>query len=91
MMTATESVPASQSLRFDAADMEVRAQFVNGAMTIQVVKSGACVHKLTIDDAAAPMEHSWIADLFAREERIELSKLVRDADDYISDLNINQG
>ena len=46
---------------------------------------------LTIDDAVGRMEHGWIANLFAREDRVALSDLASDADDYISGLNINQG
>ena len=44
-----------------------------------------------IDDAIGRMAHSWIADLFAREDRTALSEIAGDADDYISKLNINQG
>ena len=37
------------------------------------------------------MEHSWIANLFAREDTVALSELTSEAEDYISQLNINQG
>jgi hypothetical protein len=90
-MTAIEKANASQTLRIDSTDLEVRAQVAGTSMTIQVMKAGACVHQLTIGDACQPMEHTWIADLFARDDHIELASLVRDADDYISNLDINQG
>lgn len=78
-------------LRFDGTDLEIRAELADKAITINVMKSGACVHRLTINDAVGHLEHSWIADLFAREDRVDLSDLVREADDYVSQLNINQG
>ena len=90
-MQHTENRPSSQSLHFDLADLEIRARLDNGAVTIEVVKSGARVHQLTIGDAVKPMHHAWIADLFAREDRIEIGALVREADDYITALDINQG
>lgn len=86
---ATRITP--QVLRFDAADVEVRARMAGSAMTIEIVKAGARVHQLTIGDAGAPMEYGWLADLFAREDYIELSALEHDVDDYVGGLNINQG
>ena len=83
-------VPA-KSVSFDEADLEIRATLSDKSVVINVMKSGACVHRLTIDDAVGRMEHSWIADMFAREDRVELGVISREAEDYISDLNINQG
>lgn len=80
-----------QTVDFGPADLQIRAQLDGDQVTINVMKSGACVHRLTIEDAVGRMEHSWIADLFAREDRVDLSKLSSDAEDYISQLNINQG
>jgi len=80
-----------KSLRFDGADLEIRAQMTAGAVTINVMKQGSCVHRLVIDDAATPLEHGWLADLFAREDRVDLAVIAREADEYVSGLNINQG
>lgn len=80
-----------KAVEFGAADLEIRAQLDGDNVTINVMKSGACVHRLTIEGAVGRMEHSWIADLFAREDRVALSQLSSDAEDYISQLNINQG
>ncbi len=90
-MQAHQNQNDAQTLSFEGADLEIRAQLSEESITINVVKSGACVHSLTIDDAVGRMEHSWIADLFAREDRVALSDIARDAEDYISNLNINQG
>ena len=86
-----ESQEAVKAVNFDQADLEIRAQLEGNSVTINVLKSGSCVHRLTIDDAVGRMEHSWIADLFAREDRVALTDLASEAEDYISELNINQG
>lgn len=78
-------------MRFRSADIEIRAQQEGESVKIDIMKSGTCVHRVTIDDAFDAIENSWIADLFAREDRIALSQLSRDADDYVGGLNINQG
>lgn len=91
MMQATRATDAANALRFADADLEIQAKRDGESVTINVLKSGACVHRLTIDDAFGRMEHGWIADLFAREDRVTLSDLAKDADDYIDGLNINQG
>jgi hypothetical protein len=90
-MDTIDTTLPKNSLRFDGADLEIRARLGGNAMTIDVLKSGACIHRVTIDDAAMPLEHSWIADLFAREHKIELGALAREVDDYVGSLNINQG
>ncbi len=87
-MTHTDPI---KSLRFDGVDMEIRAQMGQGDMTVDFVKGGTCVHTLVIKDAGTPLEHSWLADLFAREDKIELSRIAREADEYVSGLDINQG
>lgn len=83
--------PATQSLRFDGADLEIQAVWRASAVTIEIVKSGTCVHRLIIDDAAGPIEHRWLMDLFAREDRVDIGSMVREADDYVVGLNVNQG
>mgnify|MGYP001162055676 CR=1 FL=1 len=90
-MERIETTTPSKSLSFDGADIEIRAQLGTKSVTIDVMKSGACVHRLTINDAVGPIEHSWLANLFAREDRVELAALTREVDDYVGGLNINQG
>ena len=85
------STNPANKLTFKGADLEIRAQLGQKDVTIDVMKGGACVHRLTISDAVAPMEHSWLAELFAREDKVDLGAISRDADDYVSKLDINQG
>lgn len=81
----------TKALSFGGTDLEIRAQLEGESVTISVIKAGACVHRLTVDDAVGRLEHGWIANLFARDDRVALSDLASDAADYISELNINQG
>ena len=90
-MSHFDTKTTSQRLSFDGADLEIQAKLNDGIATIQIMKSGACIHRVTIDDAVGPIEHSWLADLFAREDRVSVARLNREVDDYIGGLNINQG
>lgn len=90
-MLQAVTLPAMQSLRIDRADLEIQAVYDASVVTIEIMKSGVCVHRLIIDDAASPIEHRWLMDLFAREDRVDLASMARDADDYVIGLNINQG
>lgn len=91
-MQLTQITSVDKTMQFEATDLEIKASLDdNGAVTIKVLKAGTCVHQLLIDDAVAPMEHSWIADLFAREDRIALAGLSADAHEYLSGLDIAQG
>ena len=90
-MQPVTHIETDQSLRFDRADLEIRASLGGDSVTIDVMKSGACVHRLTISDAVGRMEHSWIANLFAREDNVALGELASEAEEYIRQLNINQG
>lgn len=82
---------ADQSLRFDTADIQIRAQLLDQALTIDIMKSGTRVHRVTLSDAAGPLEHGWLADLFAREHQVELGAIAREMHDYVEGLDINQG
>jgi hypothetical protein len=90
-MQFAQTASVDKSMSFDHADLEIKARLVDNNVTIDVVKSGACVHRLTIADADAHLENSWIADLFAREDRIDLAGMNGEVEDYVRSLNISQG
>jgi len=81
----------NKHMHFAGTDLEIQAELCDKSVTINVMKSGTCVHRLTIDDAVGRLEHGWIADLFAREDRVALSDLTHQAEEYVGGLNINQG
>ena len=87
-----EKIEASAGkLTFKSADLEIWASLDKSDVTIDVIKSGARVHRLTLNDAVGRMEHNWIAELFSREDKVDLGAIVRDAEDYVSNLDIKQG
>jgi hypothetical protein len=90
MQTAT--LPsAAKSMSFDGADLEVRAKLGQNCLTIDIMKAGNRVHRVTINDAVDRLEHGWLAGLFAREHHVELATLVGEVHDYVDGLNTNQG
>ena len=78
-------------VQFDGTDIEVCVRLDNAAMRIDVMKSDVCVHSVIVDHAADPIENSWLADLFAREDHVELRELANDVDEYLKSTNTNQG
>lgn len=87
----TATTATAGKLTLNGIDLEIRASVGQKDVTIDVMKAGACVHRLTISDAAASIEHGWLAELFAREDKIDLGAIARDAEDYVSNLDIRQG
>ena len=82
---------SGKSIQFDGTDIEVRVQLKNASMRIDVLKSYVCVHSVIIDHAADPIENSWLADLFAQEDHVELRDLANEMDEYLISTNTNQG
>ena len=80
-----------ETLSFPGTDLEIQACLANNSITIEVLKSGTCVHRVVLDHAVDPLEHAWLANLFAREEHVQIDKLGHQLDDYVSSLNTNQG
>jgi hypothetical protein len=80
-----------KTVRFEGADLEIRAKLGQQSLIIDILKSGACVHRVTVNDAVRRLEHGWIADLFAGEHSVELGALASEAGDYVEGLNISQG
>lgn len=80
-----------QFMRFAGTDLEVRISLANASLTIVVMKSGACVHRIVLDHATDPIENAWLAELFARDDRVPMDELAHQLDDYVAGLNPNQG
>jgi len=82
---------AAQSLSFAAADIQIQAHMLDAALTIDIIKSGMRVHRVTLADAASRLEHGWLADLFAREHKVDLAAIAGEMNEYVENLDINQG
>ena len=80
-----------ESLRFKGTDLEIRARLADAALTIDVMKAGTLVHRVVLDQATDPIEHAWLIDLFAREERVGMRELAHQADDYLGSSNRSHG
>ena len=78
-------------VQFDGTDIEVCVRLKNASMRIDIKKSNVCVHTVIVDHAADPLENSWLVDLFAREDHVELKDLAKDVDEYLISTNTNQG
>lgn len=83
--------PSAGKLTFKSADLEIWASLDQSDVTIDVVKCGARVHRVVLSGAVGRIEHNWLAELFAREDKVDIDAIVRDAEDYVSDLDIRQG
>jgi hypothetical protein len=90
MLTAAMA-STEQALRFNGTDLEVRAEVVGETISIGVFKSGACVHRVKVEDMPGTLENSWIAGFFAREDRIQIGAMNCEMVDYLDSLDINQG
>lgn len=93
----TEAMPApavsslAQSMNFAAADIQIQAHMLDKALTIDIMKSGTRVHRVTLSDAASRLEHGWLADLFAGEHKVDLGAIAGEMNEYVENLDINQG
>jgi len=90
-MKDTESKFTEQCMRLDGTDIVVCVRLENASMRIEVKKTDACVHTVIIDNAEDSIEHAWLIDLFAREDRVELRELANDVEEYLLSTNTNQG
>jgi len=89
-MTESKAV-VHRSLTLEGTDLEVHAVLANATLTVEVKKSSVCVHRLVVDDATDCLAHGWITDLFAREDHVQMRELAGQVDDYVSNLDTNQG
>ena len=89
MVVKTERSP--QKMRVGGTDIEIVARVVDGNLKIELRKAGATVHRVVLEHATEPLEHSWLIDYFAAEERVGMRELAHQVDEYVVSLNTNQG
>ena len=80
-----------QRMKLQGTDLEIGATLADGALSLEVLKSGVVVHRLVLDHATDRLENAWLADLFAREDRVRMRDLAGQVDDYVGSLDVNQG
>lgn len=90
-MADTESKFIEKCMQLEGTDIVVCVRLENASMKIEVKKSNTCVHTVIIDNAEDTLEHAWLIDLFAREDRVGLRELANEVDEYLIRTNTNQG
>lgn len=80
-----------KTLKIDAVDIQIRAELVASELIIDVLKQGSRIHRVSVKDPGERLEHAWLAELFAQEQRVELHGLAGEMNDYVDGLDIRQG
>jgi len=83
--------PAANHLDFPGTDLTVLVELHNGELSMTVNKADRRVYRVVLEQATLPIENAWLADMFMRDDRVQLGKLSADVEDYVASLNIAQG
>jgi len=83
--------PAGSCLDFPGTDLTVYVELIDGELSMTVNKADKSVYRVVLEQATQPIENGWLADMFMRDDRVQLGKLCSDVDDYVETLNIAQG
>ena len=86
-----QSEPISQRMEFPGTDLTILVTLENGALTMLVGKAGKSLYRAVIEQATLPLPNAWLTDMFMREDRVRLSELCADVEEYVDSLNISQG
>ena len=85
------SEPATSRLDFAGTDLTVIVALSNGELSMTVNKANKSVYRVVLEQATMPIENAWLADMFMRDERVQLRALCADVEEYVETLNIAQG
>jgi hypothetical protein len=83
--------PSASRLDFPGTDLTVFVELIDGELSISVNKADRSVYRVVLEQATLPIENAWLADMFMRDDRVQLGMLSADVDDYVETLNIAQG
>jgi hypothetical protein len=83
--------PAMSRLDFPGTDLTVFVELTNGELSMTVAKADKSVYRVVVEQATIPIEHAWLADMFMRNDRVQLRALSADVAEYVESLNIAQG
>ena len=83
----------SVARRFDfpGTDLAVMVELNGSELSLTVNKADRRVYRVVLEQATMPIENTWLADMFMREDRVHLGKLSADVEEYVETLNIAQG
>jgi hypothetical protein len=76
---------------FPGTDLTVLAELNGSELSLTVNKAERRVYRVILEQATMPIENTWLADMFMRDDRVHLGKLLADVEEYVETLNIAQG
>jgi len=82
---------AARRLDFTGTDLTVFVELNGSELSLTVNKADRRIYRVVLEQATMPMENTWLADMFMREDRVHLGKLSADVEEYVETLNIAQG
>jgi hypothetical protein len=82
---------AASRLDFPGTDLTVFVELNGGELSLTVNKADRRVYRVILEQATMPIENAWLADMFMRDDRVQLGKLSADLAEYMETLNIAQG
>ena len=83
--------PAMSRLDFPGTDLTVFVELTNGELSMTVSKADKSVYRVVVEQATIPIENAWLADMFMRNDRVQLRAISADVAEYVESLNIAQG
>lgn len=84
-------LPVCNRYNIPGTDLVVQIELKNDELCMTVNKAHASVYRVVLEQATTPIENAWLADMFMRDDRVQLGKLSADVAEYVETLNISQG
>ena len=81
----------ARRLDFPGTDLTVFVELNASELSLTVNKADRRVYRVVLEQATMPIENTWLADMFMRDDRVHLGKLSADVEEYVETLNIAQG
>jgi hypothetical protein len=81
----------ARRLDFPGTDLTVLVELNGSELSLTVNKADRRVYRVVMEEATTPIENTWLADMFMRDDRVHLGKLSADVEEYVETLNIAQG
>jgi hypothetical protein len=78
-------------LDLSGTDLTVFVELNGSELSLTVNKAERRVYRVILEQATMPIENTWLADMFMRDDRVHLGKLSADVEEYVETLNIAQG
>ena len=86
-----QCLPVSNTLNIPGTDIVVQIELLNDELSMTVNKAQSSVYRVVLEQVTTPIENVWLADMFMRDDRVQLGKLSDDVADYVETLNDAQG